>query len=195
MKEYFEIKRKNFEIIEKISDRSYKVTRKGKIYFLKDFEDDTSGFEKFVTCENRLSITGISYPKIYAYDKKTHVIVTEFIEGQLITDLLILGDLKEEIIDEVFKANWYMRNAKIAINFNPSLWMYTGSKLVYLGHDFKKFESKDSFEKMYLRYWFYTKDFISYLNSLGIQGDSSRIGPSEAAVNKKMALMVVKYYR
>ena len=31
MKEIIEIKRKEFEVIEKIGDRSYKVERKGKV--------------------------------------------------------------------------------------------------------------------------------------------------------------------
>ena len=46
--EIFEIKRKIFEVVEKLGERSYKVSRKGKIYFLKDFENDKKGFEQYV---------------------------------------------------------------------------------------------------------------------------------------------------
>ena len=38
--EFFEIKRKIFEVEEKIGERSYRVSRNGKIFFLKDFEND-----------------------------------------------------------------------------------------------------------------------------------------------------------
>ena len=48
MKEIIEIKRKEFEIVEKIGDKSYKVERKGKFYFLKKFDNDKKGFEKVI---------------------------------------------------------------------------------------------------------------------------------------------------
>ena len=38
--EFFEIKRKIFEVEEKIGERSYRVSRNGKVFFLKDFEND-----------------------------------------------------------------------------------------------------------------------------------------------------------
>ena len=65
--EVFEIKRKIFEVIEKIGERSYKVSRNGKIYFLKDFENDRTGFNDYVETEHELNKTGINHPRICAY--------------------------------------------------------------------------------------------------------------------------------
>ena len=63
MSEIIEIKRKEFEVIEQLGDRSFKVTRKGQFYFLKKFEDDAKGFEKFVDAEHKLRVSGVVNPK------------------------------------------------------------------------------------------------------------------------------------
>ena len=52
MVEEIEIKRKNYQVVEQISDHSFKVERKGKFYLLKKFDDDPEGFENFTDCEH-----------------------------------------------------------------------------------------------------------------------------------------------
>ena len=65
MNEIIEIKRKEYEILEKLGDRSFKVSRKGQLFFLKKFEDDPVGFEKFVEAEHRLRVSGVTNPKCF----------------------------------------------------------------------------------------------------------------------------------
>ena len=40
MNEIVEIKRKEFEVIEQIGERTFKVQRKGQFFFMKKFGDD-----------------------------------------------------------------------------------------------------------------------------------------------------------
>ena len=68
MKEIIEIKRKEFEVIEKIGDRSYKVERKGKVYFLKKFENDVKGFQAVIKNQEILRNSGYTMPKVYMWD-------------------------------------------------------------------------------------------------------------------------------
>ena len=68
MNEIIEIKRKEFEVLEQIGDRSFKVERKGQIFFMKKFENDEEGFEEFVEAEHRLRVSGVTNPKCYIYD-------------------------------------------------------------------------------------------------------------------------------
>ena len=63
MKEIIEIKRKEFEILEQMGDRSYKAERKGNLYFIKKFEDDVKGFDQFVDAEHKLRVSGVVNPK------------------------------------------------------------------------------------------------------------------------------------
>ena len=192
--EYFEVKRKTFEVIEKIGERSYKVNRKGKVYYLKDFEDDKKGFEEFVDTEWKLNSTGIAHPKIYVYDKNIHVVVSDFIEGETILEELMKNDLNEKYYELIFKANWFVKKDKVALSFAPEYWKYNNGKLYYLGVICGQYQESIRFEKEHLRLWFYTKDFAKHLVQLGLPVDKNRIPENEAMVNKKMALTVVKYY-
>lgn len=192
--EVFEIKRKIFEVVDKIGDRSYIVSRKGKTYFLKDFEDDKKGFNEYVEAEAKLNRTGISHPRIYAYDKNIHVVASEYIEGTTVCEDLMKEDLSEEYFELVFKANWFVKKEKISIDYDPSLWKLKNGKLFYLGHICGKFEENSSFEKVSMRLWFYSKDFAKYLVQKGLPVNRNRVPDNEGVINKKMVLMVVKYY-
>ena len=192
--EIFEIKRKIFEVVEKIGERSYKVSRKGKIYYLKDFENDKKGFEKYVDAESTLNKTGIAHPKIYAYDKNILVVASEFIEGTTVCEDLIKEDLSDMYFELVFKANWFVKKEKITIDYDPRLWKLSNGKLYYLGVICGKFEENSSFEKVSMRLWFYSKDFAKFLVQNGLPVDRNRVPDNETAVNKKMVLTVVKYY-
>ena len=192
--EIFEIKRKIFEVIEKLGERSYKVERKGKIYFLKDFESDKKGFEQYVETESKLNGTGISHPKIYAYDKNIMVVASEYIDGTTVCEDLIKEDLSDIYFELVFKANWFVKKEKININYDPRLWKLNNGKLFYLGPICGKFEENSSFEKASMRLWFYSKDFARFLLQNGLPVDRNRVPENETGINKKMTLIVIKYY-
>ena len=192
--EVFEIKRKIFEVVEKLGERSYKVNRKGKIYFLKDFENDKKSFEIYVETEKKLNTTGISHPRIYAYDKNTRIVASEFIEGETVLDDLMKEDLSDNYFELVFKANWFVKKDKLSINYDPRLWKLNGEKLFYLGPICGNFDEKTSFEKESMRLWFYTKDLGKFLMQNGLPVNRNRLPDNEAKINKTIALMVVKYY-
>ena len=192
--EIFEIKRKVFEVIARLGERSYKVSRNGKTYFLKDFENDKDGFENYVRTESKLNGTGITHPRIYAYDKNILVVASEFVDGPTVCDDLMKEDLSEQHFELVFKANWFVKKEKITINYDPRLWKLSNGKLYYLGVICGKFNEKSSFEKEGIFYWFYTKEFAKFLISNSLSVDRSRVPSNEAYTNKRITLTVVKYY-
>ena len=81
MNEIIGVKRKEFEVIEQIGDRSFKVQRKGQFFFMKKFDNDSEGFESFVDAEHRLRVSGVTNPKCYLFDKKTRIAIIEYVEG------------------------------------------------------------------------------------------------------------------
>lgn len=192
--EFFEIKRKIFDVVERLGERSYKVTRKGKTYFLKDFENDKKGFETYVETERILNGTGISHPRIYVYDKNLFLVASEYIEGSTVRDDLMKEDLSEQYFELVFRANWFTKKEKIPTNYDPKYWKLVNGKLFYLGVLSGKYDDNTSFEKSGLRLWFYSKDFAKYLLQNGLPVQRERVPSNEAVVNKKMALTVVKFY-
>ena len=194
MNEIIEIKRKEFEVIEQIGEHSYKVERKGQYYFLKKFEDDPAGFEKFIDAEHRLRVSGVTNPKCLLYDKKTRIAVVEFVEGDNCLTNLLSGELPEAVIELMFKAFWYAKNDRIYLDFAPENFVYSNNKLYYLPFKCTKFVSNEVFVQNDIRLWFFTKDFIKHCHSLGIDVNEKLL-KSDYEVNKNIALMTVKYYR
>ena len=193
MKEIIEIKRKEFEVLEQLGERTYKVTRKGKIFFLKKYSNKEE-FNDFVEKQHRLKITAIDIPKVYLFDKNQMISVVDFIEGPTMLEELLKGDIQnEEIYRLLFADEWYGRREKLRIDFRPENFKFNGKKLIYLPFKYTNFESGYNFGMKDLRLWFPTKQFEEYVRLKGIDFDSNRIG-NEYAVNKQIALLTVKYY-
>ena len=158
MVEEIEIKRKNYQVVEQISDHSFKVERKGKYYLLKKFDDDPEGFEKFVDCEHRLRVSGVSNPKCYLYDKKLRWAILEYIEGENCFGMLQIAPLPEQVLELMFKAYWYARTDRMALDMKPDNFVYADGKLYYMPFKYEKFVSNDKFVQQDIRLWFFTKE-------------------------------------
>ena len=194
MKEEIEVKRKVFTVIEPIGEHSYKVERKGQFFFLKKFEDNLTKFEDFQDAEHRLRVSGVTNPKCFLYDKKTHIAVLEYVEGQTCLELLLNGSLGEPIIELLFKTFWYARNDRLALDYRPDNFVSTNGKLYYLPFICGKYVNNESFIQQDIRLWFFTKEFIKYCHEKGIDVDEKNL-KSDYETNKNIALMTVKYYR
>lgn len=194
MKEVIEIKRKEFEVIEKIGARSYKVERKGKIYFLKKFEGDKEGFETTIKNQEIIKNCGITVPKIYLWDKNSMIFVTDYIEGKNCFDELCEKDLDEGVIECIFNTYWYCKKNRYAVDFDPSNFIYNNDKLYYIPFKVSNFDSKRDFLTRDLPFWFFTKDFVNFARSKKVDVDTNRL-LSDFEINKIMTLMSIKYYR
>ena len=194
MNEIIEIKRKEFEVIEQMGDRSYKAERKGNLYFVKKFENDAKGFEQFVDAEHKLRVSGVVNPKCLIYDKKTRLAAVEFIEGDTCLETLLGGELPELAIELLFKTFWYARTDRMALDYHPDNFKFVNGKLYYLPFKCDNFTSKEPFLQEDIRLWFYTKEFIKYCYSKGIPADEKHL-KSDYEINKSIALLTIKYYR
>ena len=194
MVEEIEIKRKVYQVVEQLSDHCFKIERKGTYFLLKKFDVDREGFDNFVDCEHRLRVSGVTNPKCYLYDKKMRWAVIEYIEGENCLDLLKKDDLSEEILQLMFRAFWYARNDRMALDMKPDNFVFSNGKLYYMPFKVGKFTTNDNFVQHEIRLWFFTKDFVDYCHSKGIEVDTSRL-KSDYETNKNIALMTVKYYR
>ena len=194
MNEIIEIKRKEYEVIEQLGDHSFKVKRKDQVFFMKKFEDDPVAFEKFVDAEHRLRVSGVTNPKCYLYDKKLRIAIIEYVEGENCLETLLKEDLSEAVIELLFKAFWYARNDRMALDYSPQNFVFSNGKLYYLPFKCDKFTTNEQFIQKDIMLWFFTKDFIKYCHSLGLSADEKRL-KSDYETNKNIALMTVKYYR
>ena len=193
MKEVISIKRKDFEVLEHLGEHSFKVERHGKIFFLKKY-DNKDKFNEFVKNSHRLKITAIDVPKVYMFEKDQMISVVEYIEGNTMLEELSKADItNEEIYRLLMLIEWYGRREKVRLDFHPEFYKFHGKKLVYLPYIFTTFEPNYNFNMNDIRLWFPTKELCSYVKSKGLPFDENRIG-NEYAINKAIALMVVKYH-
>ena len=195
MIEEIEIKRKVYQVIEQIGDRTFKIERKGKFFFLKKYDEDRKGFDDFTDAEHRLRVSGVSNPKCFLYDKKLRWAVLDYLEGDNCFELLRQnGALSEEILELMFKAFWYARNDRMYLDMKPDNFVFSNGKLYYMPFTYSKYVNNDPFVQGDIRLWFFTKEFIKYCRSKGLDVDDSLL-KSDYETNKNVALMTVKYYR
>lgn len=194
MKEIIEIKRKEFEVIEPVGDRSFKVERKGNTYFLKKFEGDKKGFEETIKNQEILRNCGILVPKIYLWDKNSMIFVTDFIEGPTCFETLCKEDFDEALIENLFNVYYMCRRSDRVIDFDPAHFIYSDGKLYYLPFKVKEFDVGRDFLVKDLPYWFFTKDFVKLAHARKVEVDEKRL-INEFEMNKKMTLLAIKYFR
>ena len=194
MKEIIEIKRKEFEVIEKLGERSYKVERKGKIYFLKKFENDKKGFDEIVKTQEILKVSGITVPKVYMWDKSSMIFITDFVEGETVFDTLAREDLNEDVLSALFSMFYFVKRFKNSVDFEPINFKFNDGKLYYLPFKTMPFDSKRDFLTKDLPLWFFTKEFVKLAHSRVVDVDEKRL-VSDFEINKTMTLMAIKYYR
>lgn len=195
MLEELEIKRKVFSVVKTLGQRSKKVERKGKFYFYKSFDNDSEGFYEYIDSFNKLKLSGISVPKIYIYDKSTYEVVTEFIEGENVFQVLVKNDLPDEYFEKIFLINWYCRQNKIVVDYDSENFIMSNSKLWYVSMKVQPWDNKKSFEKLSIYKWFYSKDFVESLIQKHIPIDRVRANKSQFEINKKLTQIVILYYR
>lgn len=194
MKEIIEIKRKEFEVVEQLGPRSYKVERKGNFHFLKKFENDKKGFETVIKNQEYLRNSGFKMPKVYMWDKNAMIFVTDYIEGETVFDVLAREDLSERVLEDLFLMAYYAKKSRNSIDFDPINFKFSDDKLYYLPFKMVNFDSKRDFLTRDLPMWFFTKDFVKLAHSRQVGVDEKRL-LSEFEMNKKMTLMAIKYYR
>ena len=189
-----EIKRKFFQILEKIGDRSYKVQRKNDIYFMKQYGDDKEGFEKFVDKQQTFKVCGVKTPKVYVYDKNQRIVVMEYIEGDTMDAYFSVAELTDDMFKKLFQTYWFAKQDKLQFDWKPHNFKFYKDNFYYLKFDYKKFVNNNEFIQTDIRYWFPTEELADYVESRGFNFDRKRI-KKEYEVNKLMALITIKYFK
>lgn len=188
------VKNKTFDIVEQMGSKSYKVTRKGKTFFLRKFVEGSNELKEFEAKARELKISGVSIPKLRLVDKKRNLALVDFIPGPTALDILVAQNLDGEYYKRIFEAAWYAEHDKITLNFHPDNWVLYNGKLYYLLFDYVEgYDKEKSFDLVGLRYWFYTKELANYIESKGLPVDKTRI-KDEYATNKEMVMCAYQYH-
>ena len=88
----YEVKRREFEILEEIDASSKKLERKGKLFLLKHY-DSSNEMDKAFRINKVFISNGIQVPQARFLNKKTNDIIYDFIDSYPVLEDLQYGDL------------------------------------------------------------------------------------------------------
>ena len=185
---------KEYEITQIISDDCFVGRRKGKNFFIRKYEPYSDDGQLFSYEIKKLSNTGIKMPKLYGVDKKHGYIISEYIEGETLMDVLSREDLKEEVLEQLFKNAYLAKVNKMTLNYEPDKWKIKDGVIFYTYPLFIKYDEKKDLALKYLSLYFNTVQLQSFLKNKGVFYDKSRL-KSTNETNREMVLMTCKYYK
>lgn len=192
--EMVKIKHREFEIIKSISDNSFVARRKNKDYFVRKFIPKSQEGNELTYALEKISGAGIKSPKLYWIDKKLGYVVTDYVDGELMSDYLSNNDMTEELYKQLFDNAYLAKISRMTLNYEPDKWMLCNGELLYIYPMFIIYQREKDLVDRYLRLWFNTKELSKFLSELGKSYDKSRI-KDEYLTNKNIVLMTCKYYR
>lgn len=188
------IKRKEFEIVEQLGDKTCKVTRDGNFYVAKKFEVKSEEYFDYIYSANRMKSALILAPRIILKDKKTGYVLTNFIEGQTVLDYICENEIDEDFLyKKIFSSAHLAKVNGLALDFKPDNWVITDKGLACLKIGFKIYSKNLDFTQTDIRLWFVTKDLVRYAKEKGRNLDATRL-KDEYLTNKNLVLMTCKYY-
>lgn len=187
------VKKQKYQIEESLNSFILKVSQEGKTYIVYDFSSNPTAFGDFKFAMKRLKSSGINIPNVLVIDKKLCRAVVEYIDGPTGLDLLNEKDIEDNIFEQLFLMNYKARINSMRLDFTPNKFRLMNGKLYYLPFTFTNYVRDEDFTQKELKLWFYFKETTSLLLEHGFSIDKSRI-PTEYEGNKKMVLIVVKYF-
>lgn len=187
--ENIKIKRKYFEVVEIISNDTFKATFKNQEYLVKKYDPDSTSLDML----KKLNKSNIRVRRMKYLDKKGGYVAFEWLEGQLVSDYILDNDFNENIYKQIFKNSYMARAAGLNLDYSLDKWMLVNDELIYVSEYCEKYDPSNDFTKGKMREWFYTRELEQFYIQKGILFDKSRI-KNEFVVNKEMVLMTCKYY-
>ena len=191
--EILKIKHKDYEIIQTLSDNAFVCSKNNQKFLVRKYEPKTDEGNALESDLKYIKSNGIPAPKLIAIDKKNGYTVNEYIEGETALSYLAREDFNEDLYNQLFKAQFMAKLAKITLMYSPEKWMISKGKLYYVYPFFLKYDPNFELSNN-LKLFFNTKDLANLCKKNGIFYDKNRI-KDEYSTNKYIMEMVVKYYR
>lgn len=105
----------------------------------------------------RLCAAGIRIPKMIDVDIKTERIIKEYVDGELISDLVEKGKMKDSYIAQVRKMAESAFNAGLNIDYYPTNFVVKNNQnneeLFYIDYECNNYMDEWSFDNWGIKYW------------------------------------------
>ena len=167
---------KNFEEIKLLGKGkggySHLVTDGQKEYVLKQIHHEPCDYYQFgdklaseLRDYERLRAVGIRMPELYEVDTPNERILKEYIEGDLISDLVARGEMQEVYREQIRDMCRILYAAGLNIDYYPTNFVVRDGLLYYIDYECNEYMEQWNFENWGIKYWSKTAEFLEHLKN------------------------------
>ena len=139
---------------------SYLVEKDGMQYVVKQIHHEPCDYYTFgnkIESEyqdyQRLLQTGIRMPKLLDIDFENERILKEYIDGDVISDLVKNHGMKEIYIQQVYEMAQLVYKYDLNIDYYPTNFVVQDELLYYIDYECNTYMDKWNFENWGIQYW------------------------------------------
>lgn len=165
---------KEYESIELLgngkSGYSYLVTDGKEKYVVKQIHHEPCSYYKFgnkleaeVQAYQVLFHIGIRMPKLIDVDYEQERILKEYIQGDVVFDLVRLNKVGEKQLEQVQSMCRLLYRANKNIDYFPTNFVEKDGILFYIDYECNEYMEEWNFENWGQNYWSRTKEFLQYI--------------------------------
>ena len=155
-----------------VNGSEYIAERDGRQVVLKQIHHEPCGYYTFgnkIEAERhdyeRLAAAGIRIPEMLDIDVDAERIVKEYIDGDIIFDLVKNDVSIEPYLEQVRRMAAQAMAAGLNIDYFPTNFVVQGGLLYYIDYECNSYMEEWSFENWGIRYWSRTPEFEEYLRT------------------------------
>ena len=144
---------------------SYLAQKDGKQFVLKQIHHEPCDYYTFgnkieaeINDYKRLSDAGINIPEMIDVDTANERIIKEFIDGELISDLVKQNKIKDEYLNQVRQMAKLAYDARLNIDYYPTNFIVRKNisgqeELFYIDYECNNYMDEWSFENWGIKHW------------------------------------------
>lgn len=174
MSEVMTVNGKEFEIIKLLGKGkggySYLATDGAKNYVLKQIHHEPCDYYQFgnkieaeINDYKRLKNIGIRIPEMLDVDVEQERILKEYIEGEIIYDLVREDKMKETYLEQMKAMCELLYPANTNIDYFPTNFVVQNGEMFYIDFECNDYMEEWNFENWGIKYWSKTEEFLKYV--------------------------------
>ena len=139
---------------------SYLATDGQRDYVLKQIHHEPCDYYQFgdkIQSEmrdyERLRQVGIRMPQMYEVDVENERILKEYIEGDVISELVARNEMKQDYVDQVKAMCELLYPANLNIDYYPTNFVVRDGLLYYIDYECNGYMDQWNFENWGIQYW------------------------------------------
>jgi len=139
---------------------SYLATDGQREYVLKQIHHEPCDYYQFgdkiqseIRDYDRLKQVGIRMPQMYEVDVENERILKEYIEGDIISELVARNEMKQDYVDQVRAMCALLYPANLNIDYYPTNFVVRDGLLYYIDYECNGYMDQWNFENWGIQYW------------------------------------------